>query len=322
MQQNYEVTRRVAAGDHRVQPRCVRDAARDRAGRHRRHRGDRAQVQEPQLRFCVAQLLYGAAGRRRRRRRSGPLLRSARSSRAATTAACWCCPTTSPSAPLQNRWASTATRSSRSISVSSRPCGTARKECRRVTNCAFPASAGDPQQLLASLPNDAWNSKQTPDLFHVVQRGETLSSIAPRYGTRVSDLVAINSLSSGARIKTGPEADSAGRRVEEHNGAGRRSGHLSRRRRRRRQNRSWSRRRALAQRHRELRKPMSASRSANQPSSQLANKCSASSCSPKQKFLKLLFRWPASRSQRSSPKNPISSPRSCRPRRRRRMSKS
>ena len=66
-----------------------------------------------------------------------------------------------------------------------------------------PSSAGDPQVLLASLSHDAWDSKQTPDLFHVVQRGETLSSIAPRYGARVSDLVAINSLSKSARIKEG-----------------------------------------------------------------------------------------------------------------------
>jgi len=66
-----------------------------------------------------------------------------------------------------------------------------------------PSSAGDPQVLLASLSHDAWDSKQTPDLFHVVQRGETLSSIAPRYGARVSDLVAINSLSSAARIRVG-----------------------------------------------------------------------------------------------------------------------
>jgi LysM repeat protein len=66
-----------------------------------------------------------------------------------------------------------------------------------------PSSAGDPQLLLASLSHDAWDSKQTPDLFHVVQRGETLSSIAPRYGARVSDLVAINSLSKSARIKEG-----------------------------------------------------------------------------------------------------------------------
>jgi membrane-bound lytic murein transglycosylase D len=57
--------------------------------------------------------------------------------------------------------------------------------------------------LLASLPSNAWQSKQTADLYHVVQRGETLSSIAPRYGARVSDLVAINGLSKKAMIHTG-----------------------------------------------------------------------------------------------------------------------
>jgi membrane-bound lytic murein transglycosylase D len=67
----------------------------------------------------------------------------------------------------------------------------------------IPHSAGEPDTLLASLPRDVWDSKQTPDLFHVVQRGETLSSIAPRYGARVSDLIAINSLSSTARIREG-----------------------------------------------------------------------------------------------------------------------
>jgi membrane-bound lytic murein transglycosylase D len=67
----------------------------------------------------------------------------------------------------------------------------------------IPPSAGDPGVLLASLPSNAWQSKQTPDLYHVVQRGETLSSIAPRYGARVSDLVAINGLSSKAMIRTG-----------------------------------------------------------------------------------------------------------------------
>jgi membrane-bound lytic murein transglycosylase D len=66
-----------------------------------------------------------------------------------------------------------------------------------------PVSAGDPRVLLASLPSNAWRSAQTPDLFHVVQRGETLSSIAPRYGTRVSELIALNGLSSRALIRTG-----------------------------------------------------------------------------------------------------------------------
>ena len=66
-----------------------------------------------------------------------------------------------------------------------------------------PLSAGNPKILLASVPGNAWDSKQTPDLFHVVQRGETLSSIAPRYGARISQLVAINNLPSASRIRIG-----------------------------------------------------------------------------------------------------------------------
>ena len=61
----------------------------------------------------------------------------------------------------------------------------------------------DPSMLLASLGSGAWTAKQTPDLYHVVQRGETLSSIAPRYGTRVSDLMSLNGLASANRIHEG-----------------------------------------------------------------------------------------------------------------------
>ena len=67
----------------------------------------------------------------------------------------------------------------------------------------LPPISGDPQLLLASLPRDAWTRNRRPTRCHVVQRGETLSSIAPRYGARVQDLVAINSLTSAARIRVG-----------------------------------------------------------------------------------------------------------------------
>ncbi len=56
---------------------------------------------------------------------------------------------------------------------------------------------------LARVPGEVWLAAQVPDLYHIVQRGETLSSIAPRYGTRVSDLVSINALSSANRIRVG-----------------------------------------------------------------------------------------------------------------------
>ena len=114
MQQNYEVTRAwplaITAYNHGASGmrRAIEQVGTDDIAR------DRAQVQEPQLRFCVAQLLCGAAGRGRRRSPT-PSATSARSIvTRRTTAACWCCPTTSPSAPWRNRWASTRTRSRRS----------------------------------------------------------------------------------------------------------------------------------------------------------------------------------------------------------------
>jgi membrane-bound lytic murein transglycosylase D len=64
---------------------------------------------------------------------------------------------------------------------------------------------GSMQDLIANLSGDAVFSKQLPDLFHTVARGDTLSEIADAYGTRVSTLVALNSLSSGNRIRAGQQ---------------------------------------------------------------------------------------------------------------------
>jgi len=58
-------------------------------------------------------------------------------------------------------------------------------------------------QILAALPEDAVFDKQLPDMFHTVARGDTLSEIAQTYDTRVSTLVALNSLSSSNRIRAG-----------------------------------------------------------------------------------------------------------------------
>ncbi len=59
------------------------------------------------------------------------------------------------------------------------------------------------QSLLAAIPADTWQSKQLPDMFHTVRRGDTLSEIADTYDTRVSTLVALNGLSSRHRIRAG-----------------------------------------------------------------------------------------------------------------------
>jgi membrane-bound lytic murein transglycosylase D len=64
---------------------------------------------------------------------------------------------------------------------------------------------GSMQDIVANLSGDARFDKQLPDLFHTVARGDTLSEIADTYGTRVSTLVALNSLSSGNRIRAGQQ---------------------------------------------------------------------------------------------------------------------
>lgn len=57
--------------------------------------------------------------------------------------------------------------------------------------------------LLARLPASLWSESQIADLYHVVSRGETLSAIAPRYGVRVADLVALNGLRNPNAIRAG-----------------------------------------------------------------------------------------------------------------------
>lgn len=59
--------------------------------------------------------------------------------------------------------------------------------------------------LVARLPEDRWQAKQLPDMFHRVVRGDTLSDIARTYGTRVSTLVALNNLGSSNRIRAGQQ---------------------------------------------------------------------------------------------------------------------
>ena len=66
------------------------------------------------------------------------------------------------------------------------------------------ASLGAPlETLVASLPDSARYATQTRDSFHKVQRGETLSAIAARYRTRVSELASLNGLRNRHRIRVG-----------------------------------------------------------------------------------------------------------------------
>ncbi len=58
-------------------------------------------------------------------------------------------------------------------------------------------------RLIASIPAAQRYADQTPDMFHKVERGDSLSVIAARYRTSVSELVALNGLRSRHRIRAG-----------------------------------------------------------------------------------------------------------------------
>ena len=60
-----------------------------------------------------------------------------------------------------------------------------------------------PGDLLALVPDSLKFSEQTPDVEHIVARGESLSVIARRYDTSVSRLVALNQLTNRHRIQIG-----------------------------------------------------------------------------------------------------------------------
>jgi membrane-bound lytic murein transglycosylase D len=72
----------------------------------------------------------------------------------------------------------------------------------RLPNSMLSASLPD---LMANLSDEARFDKQLPDLFHTIRRGDTLSQIADRYDTRVSTLVALNSLGNSNRIRAGQQ---------------------------------------------------------------------------------------------------------------------
>ncbi len=63
--------------------------------------------------------------------------------------------------------------------------------------------AAPADQLLAAIPNEQRFRRQTPDLEHKIRRGDSLSLIAVRYNTTVSELMTINNLKSRHRIRAG-----------------------------------------------------------------------------------------------------------------------
>ncbi len=59
------------------------------------------------------------------------------------------------------------------------------------------------KQLIAAIPAEYRYKVQTPDLFHHVVRGDTISEIAKQYGFKVRDVMAANGMSSGHFIRAG-----------------------------------------------------------------------------------------------------------------------
>ena len=57
--------------------------------------------------------------------------------------------------------------------------------------------------LLSTIPADQRFSEQTPDLFHKVVPGDTVSEIASRYGHSIRDVAAMNGLNKRYQIRIG-----------------------------------------------------------------------------------------------------------------------
>jgi membrane-bound lytic murein transglycosylase D len=65
------------------------------------------------------------------------------------------------------------------------------------------ALSDSPEALLAGLPADQRFDEQTPDRFHKVVPGDTVSEIATRYGHSIRDVAAMNGLDRRYRIRIG-----------------------------------------------------------------------------------------------------------------------
>ena len=67
-----------------------------------------------------------------------------------------------------------------------------------------PGSAkSSPKKALVKIASANGYKKQKPDAYHRVRRGQTLSTIAARYGVRVKDIASINNIRKRNRIRVG-----------------------------------------------------------------------------------------------------------------------
>jgi membrane-bound lytic murein transglycosylase D len=70
----------------------------------------------------------------------------------------------------------------------------------RIPELLVDTTAGE---VLAAIPADQLFAAQTPDMYHKIRNGESLSVIATRYNTSVTQLVSLNGLKSRHRIRAG-----------------------------------------------------------------------------------------------------------------------
>ena len=70
----------------------------------------------------------------------------------------------------------------------------------RIPNASI---IGNAAELLAAIPAEKRFSEQTPDLFHTVVRGDTVSGIAARYGHSIRDVASMNGLNRRYQIRIG-----------------------------------------------------------------------------------------------------------------------
>lgn len=81
------------------------------------------------------------------------------------------------------------------------------------------SSKYSPEQALARLKAGNMYAKQKPDRYHRVRRGQTLSTIAARYGVSVKSIARLNNIRRRNRIRVGqvlrlPQRGARGRHVE------------------------------------------------------------------------------------------------------------
>ena len=59
------------------------------------------------------------------------------------------------------------------------------------------------KKALLQVASNKRFSKQKPDAYHRVRRGQTLSTIAARYGVKVRDIASVNNIRKRNRIRVG-----------------------------------------------------------------------------------------------------------------------